>query len=167
MGWWFYCHPILLRQSEDGTMEDNPYQSPPMACVATIAPSVRVRLRLRGIILLSFYLVVAANGAMQAFPLRGPGLGILLTVMAASLATYGCIVDSRLVGRPIVQSVHWIMFFTWPLAVPIYLIYSRGFLRGVGLFLLHGIGLIAACNAAFYLIWYLTYGRFLLERGGF
>ena len=140
-------------------MDENPYQSPPMADAnaTAIAPSVRGQVKLRGIILLSFYLVVAANGAMQAFPSRGHGLGILLAVMAASLATYGCIVDSRIIGRPIVQSVHWIMFFTWPLAVPIYLIYSRG-LRGVVLLILHGIGLIIVSNVTFYLTWYLAYG---------
>jgi hypothetical protein len=50
---------------------------------------------------------------------------LLLWALTASTASYWCVVDSRTIGRPVVQSLHWIIFFTWPIAVPIYLVYSR------------------------------------------
>lgn len=140
-------------------MDSNPYQSPPLSGVLnSIEPrSVAPRKRLRGIVLLCFYLLVAANGALQASPPHTAMIGILLALAMASAVTYLCIVDSRIVGRPIVQSVHWIMFVTWPVAAPIYLIYSRRW-RGVALLLLHVIGLVVVANVAFSLAWYLVHG---------
>ena len=147
-------------------MEDNPYRSPPTLgkLDRTADHSIADRRKLRGIVLLNFYLLAAANGATQAFQPRGGMVGVVFAIMAASLATYGCVVDARIIGRPIVQSVHWIMFFTWPLAVPIYFIYSRR-LRGVVLLILHGVGLVAVSNAAFYLAWYLAYGDVWFKQG--
>jgi hypothetical protein len=145
-------------------MDSNPYQSPPLSGVLnSIEPrSIATRKRLRGTVLLCFYSLMAANGALQASPPHTPMIGILLALAMASAVTYLCIVDSRIVGRPIVQSVHWIMFFTWPIAAPIYLIYSRGW-RGVVLLLLHGVGLIVVVNAAFGLAWYLVHGGMRFE----
>jgi hypothetical protein len=168
--WWgggCTAPPHLLRQPEGHTMEDNPYQSPSMAdrFDGMGDRSIAAGKKLRGIVLLSFYLLAAANGAMQASQARSGMVSLVLAVMAASLATYGCVVDARLAGRPIVQSLHWIMFFTWPIAVPIYLIYSRK-LRGVVLLILHGIVLIVVSNVAFYLTWYLSYSNPWFGRSG-
>jgi hypothetical protein len=45
-------------------------------------------------------------------------------------------------GQPMLHIVQMITFCTWPVAVPIYLASSRR-LHGVGLAVLHGIGLLA------------------------
>jgi hypothetical protein len=166
MGRQLHCRPVFLRQREGRTMDENPYQSPAMAgkIAGMEDRSIAGRRRLRGIVLLSFYLLFATHGAIQVFPPGGGMVRVLLAVMAASLATYGCVVDSRIIGRPIVQSVHWIMFFTWPIAVPVYLIYSRR-LRGFVLLILHGIGLIVVSTVAFHLAGYLAYGNLWFQKG--
>jgi hypothetical protein len=139
---------------------DNPYQ-----LAAGPAGSGRVRddctadwRRLRRLAVLSFYLAIATFGAMQVSLPQSGFVAPLLALMAASTAAYGCVVDARFRGRPIVQSVHWIMFVTWPMAVPVYLIYSRK-LRGVALIVMHLIGLVVISTAAFNLAGYLAYGK--------
>jgi hypothetical protein len=74
-------------------------------------------------------------------------LHLLLWVLPAWSATYWCVLDARKLGRPIVQSLHWIIFLTWPVAVPTYLVFSRR-LRGLGIALVHGICLSIACGLA-------------------
>jgi hypothetical protein len=144
-------------------MEPNPYASPMTGDIATDRFRAG-KVKLRRVVLLALYLLVGANAVLQACLPVGPLLHIVLAIMVASTATYACIVDSRIVGRPIVQSIHWIMFLTWPLAAPIYLIYSRG-LRGVLLTVLHGIGLVFVSTVAFHLAGYLAYGNSWF-RGG-
>jgi hypothetical protein len=121
--------------------------------------------RLRRTLVIGFYLLVATLGAIQAVPLRDNIAFLLFSVLAASMATYLCVLDARMRGRPIVQSVHWIMFCTWPLAVPIYLIYSRR-LWGLVLLFLHGIGLLVVQALAFHLTRYLAYGNLWFDRFG-
>jgi len=104
------------------------------------------------IMVLCLYLLFAASGATQASPLRSSIAALLIHVMIACAATYWCVVDSRIMGRPIVQSIHWIMFFTWPISAPIYLIYSRG-LRGLGFAMLHAIGLLVVFAICLLLDW--------------
>ena len=48
-----------------------------------------------------------------------------------------CTLDARLVGKVLPQLARIGVFFGWPLAVPIYLIWARR-LKGLGLLLLHG-----------------------------
>ena len=81
----------------------------------------------------------------------------MLPLAMCSVVTWWCVVDSRMRGSPIVQSLHWIIFFTWPLAAPVYLIWSRK-LRGLGWCLLHAIGLYGSCVLAYHLTGYLAYG---------
>lgn len=141
-------------------MDDNPYESP-----LTLGgsggtmdrPSV-ARKRLRGTMLLCLYVAAAMWGAMQASRAPHGLVHLLLAAMMASAATGWCVVDSRLRGRPIVQSIHWIMFVTWPLSLPIYLVYSRR-LWGLGVAILHGIGLIIICAIAFHLVGYALWGN--------
>jgi hypothetical protein len=51
-------------------------------------------------------------------------------LMACTAAGW-CVVDARRRGKPIVLAVQFIMLIFWSLAVPIYLIATRGW-RGVG-----------------------------------
>jgi hypothetical protein len=151
-------------------MENNPYESPRTFVNAQMSGDVNAgQKKLRAIMALSIYLLVAILGAMQAIPTifldRSPVFLWLIPIMMAYTATYWCVVDSRILGRPIVQSLHWIIFFTWPLAVPIYLIYSRGG-RGLVLVILHTIGLIVVCNIAFHLAGFLAYGVMWFDRVG-
>lgn len=148
-------------------MEANPYESPVMLDMGDQMRqcSNAGRKRLRRIMLVGLYLLAATWGAMQAVPLRNGLVFLLFSFLIASVATYLCVLDARILGRPIVQSVHWIMFVTWPIAVPIYLIYSRR-LWGLALAVLHAIGLLMVATLAFHLAGYLAYGNMWFERFG-
>lgn len=51
---------------------------------------------------------------------------LLLAVASACAAVMACVVDSLLRGRYLQRSLQWITFFSWPIALPIYLVTSRG-----------------------------------------
>jgi len=119
--------------------------------------------RMRFVLGLSLYALAALWGMVQV-PYPIGGVPYLLFVLAlASTMTYWCIVDGRVAGRPILYSFYWLIFFLWPLAVPIYLVWARR-LRGLGFALLHAVGLFGVNFLAFHLDpWILKY--FLMFRG--
>ena len=82
-------------------------------------------------------------------------LYLLLCAAIASAMTGWCVADSRILGRPLLPVLQMITFFTWPVAVPMYLMWSRRF-RGLGLALLHAVGLTAICVIAFCLAMFIT-----------
>jgi tetratricopeptide (TPR) repeat protein len=110
--------------------------------------SAEYRTRLRTLIALNVYAAVAASALFQALRPGSVLLGALFTVAMASAATLWCVVDSGILGRPLVTSLHWIMFMTWPVAVPAYLVCFRKF-RGFLLALGHGVGLLIVCGVLF------------------
>ncbi|MHC4970712.1 MAG: hypothetical protein ACYTG3_00085 [Planctomycetota bacterium] len=76
--------------------------------------------------LLIAYVLFALRGARDA-TLPEPCLSDLAMAFLAAIAvTKACVMDSRLVGKPLPRAARWVMFFTWPLAVPVYLVWSRG-----------------------------------------
>ena len=123
------------------------------------------RKKLRRILLFCLYLLAAIAGATGADRSQAVVVQIVFPFMMASAAAYWCVVDSRILGRPIVPAVQCIMFFTWPLAVPIYLVYSRR-LRGLGLGVLHAMGLFIVAAVAFHAAGYLAFGKLWFERLG-
>lgn len=140
-------------------MEHNPYASPRAQGDVS---HVR-RGNLPTILVVCLYLLLALNGAVQVTRPESAALRLILSALTGSTATYWCVVDSRILGRPIVQSLHWIMFFTWPVAVPLYLVYSRK-LRGLGIAVIHAIGLLIVTALATFLAGYITYGNLWLTR---
>ena len=52
-----------------------------------------------------------------------------------------CVVDSRFRGEPLLVSFYWIIFFTWPVSVPIYLLWSRG-IKGIVWVVLYVISIV-------------------------
>jgi len=115
-----------------------------------------MRLDTHRMLLVGIYACAAFWGAVQV--LSSNTLVILLgSVLFALLVTGWCVVDARKLGKPMLPVVQMIMFFTWPIAVPIYLIWTRGF-RGLGYTLLHAAGLYAVMAAAVVLTLYAFYG---------
>lgn len=101
----------------------------------------------RRAILVSLYLLLVWYGAVTAgmshFPSadRSPDfvarIDLLLTIPTSLCFMWLCTVDSRLVGKPLIQLARIGIFLGWPIGVPIYLLWARG-IRGLGLLLLHG-----------------------------
>lgn len=100
--------------------------------------------RQRNRLVAGFYLVVAVSAFSQSLWPRN-GLFLWGLVLAcASTATLACIEDARSRGRPILTSVHFLIFLTWPMAVPIYLVQSRKW-RGAVLSIGHALAFGGVC----------------------
>jgi hypothetical protein len=111
--------------------------------------------RLRRSCLAGLYLLAATSGLMQGLI---PETGIpeyLISILFCVEATGWCVIDSRILGHPLLPVLRLIIFLTWPFSVPIYLVWSRG-MRGVGLACLHAVGLMFTCWLVFWLSLSLT-----------
>jgi len=79
-----------------------------------------------------------------------PLLIILLNIGIAVTMTLLLITLSQLKNRPIIGSFHWIIYITWPIAFPMYLIkFYR--LKGIGILLISIIAAFAAVVAGTYI----------------
>jgi len=119
--------------------------------------------RVRLILGLSIYLLTAGWGLCQLFH---PESGVLYLAFALGFpltTTYWCIVDGRILRRPVLYSFYWLIFFFWPIALPAYLVWSRKW-RGFGLALVHAIGLYGVCFGAYNLAAYFVYGPIWFHR---
>jgi hypothetical protein len=86
---------------------------------------------------------------------------IQLTDLPISLALSAamvkfCAVDSKCRGEPLLHSFYWIIFFTWPVSVPIYLLWSRG-IRGIVSLVLYVISLVVMFFIVFVVTYYLVW----------
>lgn len=109
--------------------------------------------RRRFLYLISLYLLAVLAGVRAtALPQRSYLSDLLLQLEAAIVITQLCVVDARLLGRPLVHAAQWVMFLSWPLAVPIYVLWSRK-LRGALLLLAHVILLYVAYYAGAIAMW--------------
>lgn len=82
----------------------------------------------RRVLATTAYLLAFLYGLYAAFEQR-PHVDLLFAVTFAFVMAYLCIVDARLRSTPLAHSYHWLIFFTWPLAVPVYLAWSRKWKR--------------------------------------
>ena len=73
-------------------------------------------------------------------------IGLVLALFIPILICSTCIVDARILGRPILHSARFAIVATWPIAVPVYLLWSRG-ASGLWTILIH-FGLITCCAFA-------------------
>ena len=104
----------------------------------------------------TLYVATVAWGIVQVFSQHG-GIQYIISLIFGLTATLWTVSDARQRGRPILHIVQFFILVSWPIAVPIYLIWSRG-KRGVGLLLLHGVGLSIASYASFYGTVFSVYG---------
>ena len=138
-------------------MENNPYQ-PPRARGDVAGGNPRAgQWDRRNILVACLYLLIVISGVSRVTRPESGALTLVLWALTAWSATYWCVIDSRTMGRPIVQSLHWIIFFTWPIAAPVYLVSSRG-LRGLGFAAMHAIALFIVLTLAYFLAGYVAYG---------
>ncbi len=113
------------------------------------------RIRLRRMAAVLLYVLAVAFGVGQALQWDSRVVSLLLPFAVASAVTLWCVVDSHIRARPILTSLQFLVFITWPVAVPIYLIWSRR-LRGIVLAVVHGVGLTFVLAAPVGLTTYLA-----------
>lgn len=103
------------------------------------------QIRLRRLILVGIYLLAAAWG-LVVLQHRDTATSLLFTALLASAMVGWCVVDSQILGRPLLHSLYLPMFMSWLLSVPLYLVWSRR-LRGALLAIVHGFALLVAYAA--------------------
>jgi hypothetical protein len=93
-------------------------------------------LRARRWLLLAVVMVMAALlGLARTLVPDSPALLLGLVGQSVAFAIL-CLADSRVTGKPVSPGFVWACFLLWPVAVPGYLLWSRGWLKGAGLCLL-------------------------------
>jgi len=55
---------------------------------------------------------------------------VLISLVLCSGMALACVLDARSLGKPMSGAAQLMLFFTWPVAVPVYLVWSRGWRRG-------------------------------------
>ena len=75
--------------------------------------------------------------------------GVFYSLALALVLTQICIVDSRIVGRPLPIFSYWLLFIFYGIAVPICIIRARG-LSGLGIVAAHFVGLMLVYLVSFF-----------------
>lgn len=154
-------------QPDTNNLQQNPYSSPDgdFATVGStrfVSDSDTQSRQLRLALVVCIYALTAASGLRPlVHSLPGALLLPLISLLLCSALTGWCVIDSRIARKPILHSLYFIIFCTCPVAVPIYLIKSRG-LRGLGLALLNAFGLFATSCFVTIAASYVVYARRLL-----
>jgi hypothetical protein len=107
-------------------------------------------------IVVAFYVSAALVGVTSALS-QNALVAYLGTLLMACTAAEWCLIDSSYRGKPMTWSVQFLVFVFWSLAVPLYLIVTRGW-RGVGWLLLHVAGMYAIVFSTYYLTSRLFWG---------
>lgn len=124
--------------------------------------------RQRGVVLVFLYLLTAATGAYlgaASDPSRiglrseaGARVELLLSLGTCLGFTWFCTVDARLSGTPLLEWAKVGIFFGWPIAVPVYLLCTRG-ISGLRLFLLYGFLLLLVLVCMAIVVSYILFGE--------
>ena len=111
----------------------------------------------------TLYGLSALWGAIQiAFP-DSAGLYLLFALMFAVAATFWARFDSLARSKPIVPILQMLYFLVWPIGAMVYLI-SRSGWRGLGIGILHGVGLFVTLALSFYLTFFGLHFAGLLDQ---
>ena len=104
---------------------------------------------LRRFYVLLLYVLAAVWGVCQVISGQYALPFMLASLLYSSTATLWAATDSKLRARPLLPIVQLLFFLTWPIATCMYLIATRGW-RGIGLWLLHAVGLMFTTCLTFY-----------------
>jgi hypothetical protein len=121
--------------------------------VRMAAPSASARRSIAIVI----YVLAIAWGVQSVIASEQSATPFVVSVALALTCTIWCVADARARGKELIWPARIGVFFFWPFAVPIYLIWSRG-LRGVVTALVAGVAWIAIMWAAFLVTGYCVYG---------
>ncbi|HWB21094.1 MAG TPA: hypothetical protein VG711_12385 [Phycisphaerales bacterium] len=84
----------------------------------------------RVIFVMAFYMLLAMWTARYDVFLQRALVDVMLWVSIAFSAALACIADSKVRSRPMVHSAKLGLLVYWPVTVPVYLVWSRGW-RGL------------------------------------
>ena len=99
--------------------------------------------RYRTFLLVLVYFIVMMMGIANGASTSGisPRREFLFSLALAIVLTQVCIVDRRIVGKPLLISSYWLVFIFYCIAVPICIVRARG-LRGLAYVAAHFVGMV-------------------------
>ena len=107
------------------------------------------------------YLIMAMMGIRLGYYQHIPKqIGFFYAIALSLILTEICIVDSRIVGKPLSIFSYWLIFWFYHVSVPICIIRARGKF-GLVIVVAHFIGLMLVQTIFSFLTRYLVFGRFL------
>jgi hypothetical protein len=86
--------------------------------------------RPRNLVLACIYFLFALSGIRGALFADPQPADLLVSLAISAAMVKFCSVDSKCRGKPLLNSFYWIIFFTWPVSVPLYWFWTRG-IRGI------------------------------------
>ena len=101
--------------------------------------------------------LVAVAGVRAATVEQGPA-DLLLSLTIGCVVAMGCMTDARRRGRPLPSISAFAIFAVWPIAVPIYLLWSRGARKGSLLALAFVAAVFGTYVAAYWIAGYAVWG---------
>ena len=116
---------------------------------------IETQKRYRIFLILMAYLFMVIMGIRSEVIYAGSSsYDLLIIVFLALLLTDICIVDSKIVGKPLSVFSYWIVLVFYGIAVPFCIIRAHG-LKGLGILVIHYIGLSFTLGLSSYLTWLL------------
>jgi hypothetical protein len=110
----------------------------------------------RWLITVGFYVAAALTGVTDALSNNALVYYLSATLLACSAGGW-CAADASRSRNPMTWAVQLLTFLFWPIAVPIYLIVSRGW-RGLGWLILNAVAVYATICVAYFATVYLYWG---------
>ena len=119
----------------------------------------------RRFLIVLVYLIMAMMGIrFGIYQDISRGRQIIYSIALGLVLTQICIVDSRIVGRPLSIFSYWLIFIFYGVAVPVCIIRARG-LSGIGILVAHFVGLMLVQIISSVVTSLLVYGRFFPVEG--
>ena len=116
--------------------------------------------RYRTYLIVLVYFIISMMGIRLGFyQYISKGIDLLYSLALALILTEICIVDSRIVGKPLSIFSYWLIFIFYGYAIPICIIRAHGKF-GVVIVAAHLIGLMLVQTMFSFLTRYIVSGRF-------
>jgi hypothetical protein len=114
--------------------------------------------RYRTYLIVLVYFIISMMGIRVGFyQYISKGIDLLYSLALALILTEICIVDSRIVGKPLSIFSYWLIFIFYGYAVPICIIRAHGKF-GIVIVAAHLIGLILVYTISFFITDFLAHG---------
>jgi hypothetical protein len=112
---------------------------------------------------ISLYVLSLLWGALQIAIPDSPRVYLLFVVLFAVNATFWARFDALARSKPILPILQMLYFFLWPIGATVYLVARSGW-RGLGIGLMHAIGLLVTMGLSFYATLYGLHFTGLLDQ---
>lgn len=111
----------------------------------------------RYLIVLVYFIMAMIGVRLGRYQHISAGIGFFYSLALALVLTKICIIDSRIIGKPLSIFSYWLIFIFYGFAVPICIIWKRG-KAGLVIVAAHLIGLTLVYAISFLITDFLVYG---------